>query len=294
MPKLKACVVTNEPQKSASLALQNRQVALLTKHHKAGLIAPALQHLGLQLIATDAFDTDTLGTFAGEVIREQRPVDCARAKAKLALSITGLPIGLGSEGSFGGGPMPGLLNWDEELLLWLDSQTGQEIVAVAAGPIPLSALSSRDPVAFAAHISQQDPAQGWILRYQGGLVKGLIGYNALQQAWHEAKLLQSDGQLAESVQLEPDFRAHLCPVRQQYIQQAAEQLAERLAAHCPRCQAPDFWRKQAERGLPCELCAYPTSQVKYYIKGCSCCGYTEHEAATAMQATATHCPLCNP
>ncbi|WP_423187685.1 DUF6671 family protein [Alishewanella sp. d11] len=268
--------------------------ALLTLHHKGQQIAPALTSVGVELVTTAAFDTDSLGTFAGEHERTLSPVACARAKAQQAIALTGCVIGLGSEGSFGGGPMPGLLNWDEELLLWLDSRTGQEIVAVAAGPIPLSALSSRDPAAFAAHISRQDPAQGWILRYQGGLVKGLIGYNALQQAWQEAKLLQSDGQLAEEVQLEPDFRAHLCPVRQQYIQQAAEQLAERLAAHCPRCQTPDFWRKQVERGLPCEACHAPTTQVKYYIKSCSACGHTEQEAAATAYASAAHCAYCNP
>jgi predicted nucleic-acid-binding Zn-ribbon protein len=281
-------------QEHISLEPRHSQVALLTKHHKVTMIAPPLLAQGVSVTATDAFDTDSLGTFAGEVLRQHTPLDCARTKATLAISLTGLTIGIGSEGSFGGGPMPGLLNWDEELLLWLDSRTGQEIVAVAAGPIPLSALSSRDPAAFAAHISRQDPAQGWILRYQGGLVKGLIGYNALQQAWQEAKLLQSDGQLAEEVQLEPDFRAHLCPVRQQYIQQAAQQLAERLAAHCPRCQTPDFWRKQVERGLPCEACHAPTTQVKYYIKSCSACGHTEQEAAATAYASAAHCASCNP
>lgn len=283
-----------KPPQSTGRLLQGEQIALLTKHHKAQLIAPPLLSLGIGLSATDAFDTDTLGTFAGDITRQHSPVECARTKAQLAMSLTGLPIGLGSEGSFGGGPMPGLVNWDEELLLYLDSRSGQEIVAVAAGPISLTAVASDDLSMLHAHMALQDPQQGWIVRHANGLVKGLVGVNALAQALSAIGLLQSNTLLKEQVQLEPDFRAHLCPARQQYIKQAAEQLAARLQALCPKCQAPDFWRKAAERGLPCELCAYPTSQVKYYIKGCSCCGHTEHEAATAAQATANHCPLCNP
>ncbi|CAM5179420.1 DUF6671 family protein [Alishewanella longhuensis] len=294
MSEPKKCAATTEPHEHSSLVLKNLQVALLTKHYKAGLIAPALQSIGFDLISTDAFDTDTLGTFAGEVTRQLSPLDCARAKAKLAVSLTGLSIGLGSEGSFGGGPMPGLVNWDEELLLYLDGHSGQEIVAFAAGPVPLAVVASDDLGILQAHMTEQDLQQGWILRHAKGVVKGLVGISALEQALTAANLLKTNTALKELVQLEPDFRAHLCPARQNYIRQAAEQLAARLQARCPECQAPDFWRKGAERGLPCELCAYPTSQVKYYIKSCSCCGHTEHEATITKQAAATHCPLCNP
>lgn len=294
MSEPKKCATTKELQEASRLGIQNKQLALLTKHHKAALIAPSLQAAGFHLLSTDAFDTDTLGTFAGEVSRQQSPLDCARSKAKLAISLTGLSIGLGSEGSFGGGPMPGLVNWDEELLLYLDGQTGQEIVAFAAGPISLAAVLSDDLRILQAHMTQQDTQQGWIVRHANGVIKGLLGISALEQALTAANLLQNNTALKEQVQLEPDFRAHLCPARQNYIKQAAEQLAARLQALCPKCQAPDFWRKGAERGLPCELCAYPTSQVKYYIKSCSCCDHTEHEAAPTMQAAATHCPLCNP
>ncbi|GHG60397.1 hypothetical protein GCM10010919_03830 [Alishewanella longhuensis] len=268
--------------------------ALLTLHRKAMQIAPALAAVGIEVQSTEAFDTDTLGTFAGETPRTLSPLACARAKAQQAIALTGLPLGMGSEGSFGGGPMPGFLNWDEELLLLIDSRTGQEIIAVAAGPVALSAVESDNIAVLQAHIAKHDAAQGWILRYPAGLVKGLIGEQALVQALMQAEIYQAGALLAEKVQLQPDFRAHLCPARQGYIQQAAEQLAQRLLALCPSCQAPDFWRKQAEPGLPCELCDYPTSQVKYYIKSCNCCGHKEQEAAATVFASAVHCPLCNP
>ena len=75
------------------------EAALLTKHHKLALIAPALATAGIQVRSTDAFDTDTLGSFSGETPRLQTPLECARTKARLAAELTGLPIGIGSEGS---------------------------------------------------------------------------------------------------------------------------------------------------------------------------------------------------
>lgn len=56
-------------------------VGLLTKHKKAPLIAPILlSELGWELVLTESYDTDQLGTFAGEVERQLSPVDCAEKK----------------------------------------------------------------------------------------------------------------------------------------------------------------------------------------------------------------------
>lgn len=104
---------------------RNSAVALLTRHRKAAQVAPALAPLGLQVIETTAFDTNQLGSFSGEIARQQSARDCAREKARRACALTGLRLGIGSEGSFGGGPFPGLLNWDHELLLLHDAQTGR-------------------------------------------------------------------------------------------------------------------------------------------------------------------------
>ena len=114
---------------------ERQPVALLTKHDKGGLIAAELAEVGLDVEVTSAFDTDNLGTFSGEVPRSLSPLECAKRKAQLACELTGLNIGLGSEGSFGGGPMPGFVNWDEEILVMYDKQADLEIVAYVQGPI---------------------------------------------------------------------------------------------------------------------------------------------------------------
>lgn len=268
--------------------------AILTKHHKLPLIAEALGAVGVYLCVTEDFDTDTLGTFAGEVPRTQSPLECVKTKAKLAAELTGLRFGIGSEGSFGGGPLPGLVNWDDELLAMYDSETQQFIIANAAGPVPLASLTTNQLELIQAHIEKSDQQQGWMCTSNAGIAKGLIGYNAVVDYLSQKGLFVSATTTAEAVTLSPDLRAHLCPVRQQFIQQAAGQLAERIKALCPRCGAMDFWRKAAEQGLACEACDYPTAQVQRYIKRCDCCQHIEFEAPATAFADPAHCPRCNP
>jgi len=270
------------------------EAALLTKHHKLALIGPALAKVGINVIDTDAFDTDTLGSFSGETPRLQTPLECARTKARLAAELTGLPIGIGSEGSFGGGPYAGLVNWDDELLLLVDTRTGQEIMAFASGPVPLASLETDQLAAISQHLQQHDIAQGWICSYPAGVVKGLVGFTQINSALATAGLVVDGQSLNEKIKLQPDLRAHLCPARQSYIQQAANQLAERWLSLCPTCHKPDFWRKAVATGLPCEVCHYPTGRIKSYTKKCDCCGYVEQEPTGVEFADQGHCPLCNP
>lgn len=280
------------PHIGQTFALAN--TAILTKHQKLPLVAPALSALGFHLQLTEDFDTDTLGTFAGEIPRQLSPLECVKTKAKLAAELTGLRFGIGSEGSFGGGPMPGLVNWDNELLCMYDSQVEQFIIARGAGPFSLASLITDDLAMMQTHLEKSSINQGWICTSSVGLVKGLIGFSSLLSYLQSSDLLKSPAFCREKITLSPDLRAHLCPERQQYIQQAALQLAERIQARCPVCAAADFWRKAAETGLNCAACDYPTPQIKHYIKQCECCGHKAYETATSEYADPMHCPRCNP
>ncbi|MFN3163213.1 MAG: DUF6671 family protein [Pseudohongiellaceae bacterium] len=154
---------------------RDRPVALLTRHHKANVIAPPLAVLGLEVHSTDAFDTDTLGTFSGEIERKLSPLDCARRKARLACELTGLSIGLGSEGSFGGGPLAGLMNWDEELLVLVDIEHDLEITAVSSGPVQLSEFAPHSVADVQRQLAPFPADQGWILKLPNQISKGLVG-----------------------------------------------------------------------------------------------------------------------
>lgn len=268
-------------------------VALLTKHHKAPVIAPALDVLRLSVISTDAFDTDTLGMFSGEVQRTLSPIECARQKAKLACELTGAPLGLGSEGSFGGGPMPGLLNWDDEILLLYDAESSTEIVAFAAGPVRLKPIQFSSLAELDERLRAHNEEQAWMLHHQDDVFKGLTGVAAISALLAKLKLMSHD-QLTHPLTLEPDLRAMHCPERREYIRQAAEQLAQRLQSLCPSCAAPDFWQHAVERGLPCRWCGEPTERVKAMIKQCPQCQHAERESVADEFADPGECQWCNP
>lgn len=270
------------------------KAALLTKHHKLCLIAPALADAGFTLSMTEAFDTDSLGMFSGEYIRTLSPLDCVKTKARLASELTGERFGIGSEGSFGGGPLQGLLNWDDELICLFDKATEQYVVAHAAGPVPLSPIDTDQAETIRSHLEKHDEKQGWICVTSKELIKGLVGFADIYHTLQQTGLLATPTKLSESIRLLPDLRAHLCPPRQEYIRQAANQLAARLRARCPACQAPNFWRKEVKQGLPCSQCGYPTHRIQHFIHKCDCCSYSSIEIALEQFAEPTHCPLCNP
>ena len=83
-----------------------RTASLATKHAKERAIArPFRFALGLEVSAPPDLDTDTLGTFTGEVPREGTPLEVCERKARLGMKVTGRSLGLASEGSFGPHPV---------------------------------------------------------------------------------------------------------------------------------------------------------------------------------------------
>jgi hypothetical protein len=264
-------------------------VQLLTQHQKGPLIAPALASVGFTLAVTEAFDTDQLGTFSGEVPRELTPLACAKRKAELAVALTGARYGLGSEGSFGGGPVPGLVSWNDEILLLHDSVTQRDIVAVVSGPVPLLPWQFADTETFERLWAQCSAGQGWMLQRQQRWYKGLTSAAQIKAILSDTAWLPG-----EVINLQPDLRAMHCPARQQHIIAAATQLAARLTSVCPQCSATNFWRKDVERGLPCLQCSLPTNQIKAYISSCDCCGHQTKELVEVSGAEPTWCAFCNP
>lgn len=84
---------------------QNRKLIIATKHEKEKVIAPILENeLKLICFIDEKFDTDTLGTFAGEIERELDPISTAREKFLRAMKHNNCHLGVASEGSFGQHP----------------------------------------------------------------------------------------------------------------------------------------------------------------------------------------------
>lgn len=261
------------------------QVAFCTKHHKTAIIAPLLQSLGFKLVEYAAFDTDSLGTFSGECPRTLTPDEAALEKAKQACQATSMRYGLGSEGSFGGGPYPGFVNWNHELLCLYDSHSEQIIYASAQGP------TSLEPMVFESFAELSRTLillgeQRWILNVENQLNKG--------QTLASLSQLEDNNTLTYPVTLEPDFRAMYCPERQQMIHKAGADLVKRLAATCPACQAPNFVVKATETGLTCSHCHYPTQQVKSETYHCDMCHHESIQTHPDFSADPAQCGVCNP
>ena len=266
-------------------------MAVGTQHGKQHQFAPAFRRvLGAELV-TPAVDTDQFGTFAGEVVRTVAPADAARAKARLAMSVSGLPYGLASEASYG--PLTGGLLGHEEILLFCDDVAGIEIVE---GHRTTSLPGVSRPVCrfdeVPTSLLADLPGQALIVRPRGAvgaITKGITGVDGLRAAIDAAAAASPDGVAL----VEPDLRAHHNPSRRLILTGLAEAMACRLATACPSCGAPGFGRVGAEPGLPCRVCEAPTPLRHRDIHGCAVCGHRERRQIRAA-ADPTDCPACNP
>ena len=277
---------------SSSAAYSGRRVALGTKHGKDRALRPALFALcGLEVAGTSALDTDALGTFTGEVPRFGSMLDAAREKARRAMAELGLPLGIGSEGSFGPHPLVPWLPSGTETLVFIDEERGLEIVESAISEhtnfAALTLTPETDLPEFLTRIGF--PAHAVVVSAPGFIEKGIMSAEVLDRALRDALPLGP-------VRVETDMRAHLNPTRMAEIARLAHRLATRLSTPCPACGQPGFGETGVERGLPCADCGTPTSAVRAHIHSCPACGYSEARLPPGgpPEADPGHCPACNP
>ncbi len=275
---------------------RDRWAAIATMHGKERAIAPVLgRWFGMTISTVPGVDTDALGTFTGEIARSGTMLDAARAKALLAISRTGAPIGIGSEGAFGPDPDLPFVASGRELLLLRDSATGHEIVVFRRTRTNYDhvTIAPGDPIeAFLARIGFPDHAVVVRAEPRDGRApaKGLRDRKQLDAALGD--VFARAGRAA----LETDMRAHLNPTRMNSIARLARGLAVRTARCCPSCGAPGFGLVDVERGLPCAECGAPTRRIRAEIHGCSACvtRVLRRERAAALYADPTWCQICNP
>ncbi len=265
-------------------------IFLLTKHSKAAAVADALDLAGYRVVTIDDFDTDTLGTFTGEIARKGTQLDAAFAKAKKATELSGGRFGLGSEGSFGPDPYLGMTGWGIEVLAWWDAETQFGVHAVVQGPetnyAQLSAPDLSSALAFATRVSF--PTHGVIVGKPGDpwFAKELGSIAVLEQSIVTALA-------AGPVWLETDMRAHRNPTRMAMIRRCAEALYTRLTHACPKCFRPGFGPVALIPGARCELCGEPTRAARAQKLACGGCGFTAEELLREHVPPA-NCDHCNP
>lgn len=277
-------------------AYTGETLALLTKHGKGKAVSAALQpHLDCRVITVDGFDTDRLGTFTREVPRPHGQRETAFRKAHIARRLAGGHLGLGSEGAFGADPMTGLLPWNRELVVLCDEQRGIEVAGLAEGEACFhhcltdnweQVITFLEKAGFPEHQLALRPESDSDPRIR----KGINSLDALEAAFHAARAEADNGM----VFLENDLRAHANPTRMAMIRKAAENLAEKLLSHCPRCDSPGFWLHNPVRGLPCEQCGLKTPEPLAWEELCHSCQFRRRLPEQRQWAPARLCPVCNP
>jgi hypothetical protein len=267
------------------------RVALGTMHGKETVIAPPLAALGVAVVLAKV-ETDRFGTFSGEVARAGSMIEAARAKAQAAIAATGLPVGLASEGAYGPHPHFGFLPFGQELLLWLDIRTGQEVVEMTTDIQPNydqeTVVDLAAAEAFLTRIGFPETA----VIVQPAITAPPLAKGVTDRASFVAALDHAF-RLGGTAHLQADMRAHMNPRRMSVIAGLAQRLAQRLAVPCPTCAAPGFGRLRSLPGLPCRDCGTETGLVAAEVHGCTACG-AEQSVPRQGLADPGHCPSCNP
>lgn len=269
---------------------------LATRHGKAAAIAPALAPLGLQVVTSDAVDTDRFGTFTGTVARAGSMREAARAKALAGFDV--MPeadFAIASEGAFGPHPAAPFATADLELVLLRD-RSGLFEVAVERVAIETRAMTrivrSLDDALVAAR-EAGFPEHALLVR---------DGADPTTKAPPRASLVQDEATFVHHVRealaaagaalVANDLRAHANPTRMRAIREAADLLAARLASRCPSCGRPG-WHGRPEGRLPCAVCGSPTNVPGADVFQCDGC---DHRVRVARDGKAdpSKCPRCNP
>ena len=300
---------------------RNLQIALGTMHAKERAIAKPFERLlGSQLVVPRDFDTDAFGTFTGEIERTGTMRDAARAKARLAMTRSGLHVGLASEGSYGPHPYLPFIPGGTELVMFIDAERGLEIIAsivvgrtnygshiCAAGDdlertlrrmrFPSHAVTvrpheARDGQGIPGQSSTRLGSELTVRGFAPLFFKGLQDRKTVFRAVEACASASVDGKAL----LIPDMRAHLNPTRMGMIRVTATKLAKRIASLCPCCGTPGFGIVDVARGLPCSGCGKPTQLAVAEIHRCTKCGYQKRKPIwrNRDRADPGQCEYCNP
>ncbi len=269
---------------SGDSAYSGAEVALLTLHGKERVIAPVLEGaLGCRVRHESGYNTDLLGTFTRDIPRA-------------GMQLSGLPLGLASDGLFGADPFAGMFPWNMEFLIFIDDERELEVVGVAQGAANLSHLLAEDWAAVEAYAKQAGfAAHHLVVRPVGEddlrMRKWIASWTELEAAFAWALAASGNGR----VFVENDVRAHANPTRMANIRLAAKDLVKKLNALCPACGTPGFWIVERVDGLPCEACGAPTRETRVEVHGCIKCAHREaRERADRQYADPGRCDYCNP
>jgi hypothetical protein len=276
---------------------KGRSLVIATKHEKEKVIAPLLEEtLGVVCFVPEDFDTDTLGTFTGEIERKLDPISTARQKCLMAMKVCDCDLGIASEGSFGPHPSLYFVSADDEFLIFIDTKNNLEIIvrelSTETNFNRSEIKNEHELLAFADVV--KFPSHGLIL-YQSKtdnsyIVKGITDLEDLKKSFH--LMLEK----CNTVYAETDMRALYNPSRMKVIETATRKLILKINSLCPQCSSPGFEIADVKKGLKCSLCSSPTRSALSYTYICQHCQHIKEEMYPHKKRTEEpmYCDYCNP
>lgn len=280
-----------------STRFKGQKIALLTQHGKETVLKPALDSaLGCDVQHITGFDTDLLGTFTRDIDRAGTQTNALRNKARKGMELSGLSIGVASEGSFGPDPFTGMLTWNIEQVILIDEERGLEVTGTAQMVARCGeTLAETWEQATTFALANGFPSHQMVIRSQKKNVctfyKGIYDWTTLETRFKEAQKACADGK----VWMESDLRAFANPTRMENIRRATVDLVKRLKSECPTCSMPGFWRAQNLPGLSCRACGAPTHLPRGEVWKCVWCAHSDTTFKPSTEsAEPKHCQVCNP
>jgi hypothetical protein len=273
----------------------NKRALLATQHRKGEVVAPEFKSI-LGMHAEEIHvDTDSLGTFTGEIARVGTAKDVVIAKARLAIVKSGNPFSIASEGSIGVDPLIPFINSDIEHMAFIDEEHGFTVVeTIRSTEIVVDTIRANSGTPLEEFLRGADfPHHKLIIRSVESptafSIKGIDSYLLLE------KSLQQAFKNYPEVIIESDLRAHCSPSRMANIALVAHKLALRLSNLCPECLTPGWGVVGFVKGLPCTECEEISEEaLKAEILGCVKCSLTREGKILAEAIDPSRCDLCNP
>ena len=156
-----------------------RRLLIVTKHQKEEVIAPLLEAvLGVTCFVVKDFDTDSLGTFSGEISRKDDALTTLRKKCWEGMQAEGFDLAVATEGSFGNHPTVFFAPANDEFIMLIDQKNKLEIVERVLSldtNFDCSEVSTKaelkvflDKVQFPSHgVILKDASENWSKIYKG-------------------------------------------------------------------------------------------------------------------------------
>ena len=274
-----------------------RKAVLLNKHDKESVIVPLLEEsTGLKIVVEKSYDTDLFGTFTKEISRKGSQMEAARLKAQKGMELTGLDIGISSEGIFGSHPVIPFVPWNYEIVLFVDKREGNEIIGESGTTATNYDYIVTDDYKELEEFAEKIlfPSHFIVLRpddeKHNSIIKGISSLKSLREAfdWGMKKSMNN------KVFVEPDTRAFANPTRMENIKEATYNLIKKMESICPNCSTPGFAIVDNKAGLPCECCGNPTKEILTRVYICKKCAHIEEKRVEDNSASAGRCMFCNP